>query len=124
LPKAGKLPVGGRKKGDFEIYQSGRYLTVTESYCRHTHQNHGQTDIIESVFNEIFGSKKDRDAGEKIQPQLNFNVTEILEKAYVSKTGEQIRKLYNGDYSDYPSQSEADLALCSHLAFWFSTMRE
>ena len=23
-----------------------------------------------------------------------------------------------GDYSDYPSQSEADLALCNKLAFW------
>jgi len=119
--KGGKLPVGGRKKGDFEIYQSGRYLTVTGNHIAGTPTKiMDRPDIIESVFNEIFGSKKDRDAGEKIQPQLNFNVTEILEKAYVSKTGEQIRKLYNGDYSDYPSQSEADLALCSHLAFWFS----
>jgi len=24
-----KLPPGGRKKGDFECYESGRYLTMT-----------------------------------------------------------------------------------------------
>lgn len=26
--------------------------------------------------------------------------------------------LWKGDWSRYPSQSEADMALCSHLAFW------
>lgn len=119
--KGGKLPVGGRKKGNFEIYQSGRYLTVTGNHIAGTPTNiMDRPDIIESVFNDIFGSKKDRDAGEKTQPHSNFNVTEILEKAFTSTTGEQIRKLYHGDYSDYPSQSEADLALCSHLAFWLS----
>jgi len=119
--KGGKLPAGGRKKGDFEIYQSGRYLTVTGNHIAGTPANiMDRPDIIKSLFNEIFGTTKDKGAEEKTQPQSIFTVTEILEKAFASRTGEQIRKLYNGNYSDYPSQSEADLALCSHLAFWFA----
>lgn len=35
-----------------------------------------------------------------------------------SRNGDKIRRLFNGDISGYPSQSEADLALCRHLAFW------
>lgn len=31
---------------------------------------------------------------------------------------EKVDRLYNGDISDYPGPSEADSALCFHLAFW------
>lgn len=43
---------------------------------------------------------------------------DLLEKAFKSKNGAKIQQLYNGDFSGYPSQSEADQALCNHLAFW------
>ena len=32
--------------------------------------------------------------------------------------GEKFKRLWSGDFSAYPSQSEADLALCRILAFW------
>jgi putative DNA primase/helicase len=35
-----------------------------------------------------------------------------------AKDGAKFRALWNGDTSGYPSQSEADLALCRLLAFW------
>ena len=38
-----------------------------------------------------------------------------------SKNGDGIKALYDGDTGNYPSQSEADLALCCHLAFWFKS---
>jgi len=116
----GKLPAGGRKKGDFEIYQSGRYLTVTGNHIKGTpKQIMNRSDIIDAVFNKIFGTTKDKGAEDKTQSRSNVSVTEILEKAFASKNGDKIRTLYSGDYSGYGSQSEADLALCSHLAFWF-----
>jgi putative DNA primase/helicase len=43
---------------------------------------------------------------------------ELLERMFGSRSGEKIRRLWAGDWSDYPSQSEADQALCNHLAFW------
>ncbi len=48
----------------------------------------------------------------------NVSITDILEKAYLSKNGEKIQALYNGDYSGYGSQSEADLARRAHLRLW------
>ena len=37
---------------------------------------------------------------------------------YRGKNGKKIKKLWEGDISDYKSQSEADLALCNYLAFY------
>ncbi|MGD0275914.1 MAG: hypothetical protein ABSB79_07650, partial [Syntrophales bacterium] len=37
-----------------------------------------------------------------------------------SKSGDKIKSLYQGIWTDHPSQSEADLALCCHLAFWLN----
>ena len=42
----------------------------------------------------------------------------LLEKARSSKNGERFWKLYSGDTGAFQSASEADMALCSHLAFW------
>jgi putative DNA primase/helicase len=48
---------------------------------------------------------------------------DLLNKAFKSKNGAKIQQLYNGDFSGYPSQSEADQALCNHLAFWLDRDR-
>lgn len=42
----------------------------------------------------------------------------VIAKASASKQGEKFSALWYGDASAYGSQSEADLALCSILAFW------
>jgi P4 family phage/plasmid primase-like protien len=43
---------------------------------------------------------------------------ELIEKAKNAKDGAKFSALWNGDISEYKSQSEADLALCCLLAFW------
>jgi putative DNA primase/helicase len=56
---------------------------------------------------------------EKPKPQSMGNGTnddEILKKAMDSD--DKFRRLFKGNYGDYSSQSEGDLALCSKLAFW------
>ena len=42
----------------------------------------------------------------------------ILELATHAKNGDHFAKLWAGDWTGYPSQSEADLALCGLLAFY------
>lgn len=132
----GKLPAHGRKKGlpeyggdncredavpAFEIYESGRYLTITGNRIAWTPTDvMSRPDAIATVHKRIFSdTATNKGKPEIVQPVVNLSVTDTLKKAYRSKNGEKIRALYNGNYSDYPSQSEADLALCSHLAFWF-----
>lgn len=43
---------------------------------------------------------------------------ELLQKAMSSRMGAEFQRLWNGDITGYKSQSEADMALCSSLAFW------
>ena len=133
----GKLPEHGRNKklpqygGDncrkdaipaFEIYESGRYLTITGNRIAGTPTDiMSRPEAIDIVHKRIFSDTTDKGKPEIVQPMANMSLTDTLEKAYRSKNGERIKSLYNGNYSDYPSQSEADLALCSHLAYWFNS---
>src|SRR5437868_12708594 len=43
---------------------------------------------------------------------------EMIDKAMAATNGAKFKTLWNGDTSDYASPSEADLALCTMLAFW------
>jgi hypothetical protein len=52
-------------------------------------------------------------------PLLSLEDEELLEKAWLSGNGHKFTKLFDkGNFKDYKSQSEADLALCAMLAFW------
>ena len=43
----------------------------------------------------------------------------MLRVAFGAKHGAALRRLWGGDRTGYASDSEADLALCSMLAFYF-----
>ncbi len=104
----GSLPFDGKKKGDFEIYQRSRYVTVTGHHLDGTPTTieDRQTEIEEMVreFFQTYGFRLSDD--------------EVILKAKSSSNGEKFNRLWEGVRTDYPSQSEADLALCSILAFW------
>ncbi|WP_424016315.1 hypothetical protein ACOZ4N_01440 (plasmid) [Halorientalis pallida] len=58
-------------------------------------------------------------------PGVPLDDREVIQRAYNSKSGEKIQQLYCGDPdlfsgadSEYPSQSEADMALLFYLGFW------
>lgn len=96
-----KLPEGKRKIGRVEIYDSGRFLTLTGQILA------GYTEI--KFFD---GEKLYRlfvAAGEDLK---------IIDKAIAATNGDKFRALWNGDWSEYPSQSEADMALVSILFFY------
>ncbi len=111
-----KLPPSGRKKGQIEVYENGRYLTITG------HALEGMPKAIENRQDETLSLHK-KIFIPKEKPSINkplLNDTELLQKAFNSANGDKIARLYNGDISDYPSHSEADAALCSHLSFWLN----
>jgi hypothetical protein len=119
----GKLPENGRKKGDYEIYQANRYMTVTGHVLEGFPRTLEPRQIeVTAFYEEIFGVP-----GKHLQQEINHQVgrpldgwRDLLEKAFRSKNGNMIEKLWNGDASDFSSSSEADLSMCSHLAFWFN----
>jgi hypothetical protein len=67
-------------------------------------------------------SKKDR-KGVKLEPLTD---EEILEKARTAENHKEFNLLWEGKWQEagYPSQSEADLALCCMLAFWSGKNKE
>jgi len=118
----GKLPPQGRRKGHFEVYDSARYFTLTghhlEGTAREIHARQGE---IEAVHAEIFGNEQKKplkDDGVNSETSISISNTYLLKKAMEASNGDKFRRLWEGDFSEYSSQSEADLALCGLLAFW------
>lgn len=74
---------------------------------------------IDRFYKEVFPEKNVCTMVQK-EPAQFFTPDDRLKKALASKTRAEIQKLLDGDFSAYPSQSEADLSLCNHLAFWFN----
>jgi putative DNA primase/helicase len=119
----GTIPPGGRKRGGIEMYDSGRYLTVTGHHLPETPRTIASRQAeFEALHAQVFGSRPGSRAtiaevpthGES--PQLDDDI--IIAKALGARNGEKFARLWSGDPSEYPCHSEADLALCTMLAFW------
>ncbi len=115
------LKLEANRHGSFECYTEGRYFTVTEKIYK-------EYDTIREVTKQealdllsILGYPW----GKEVKPVTQTVVTnsipneEVLERMFNAKNGPKAKALYNGDTSDYKNdESSADMALCSHLAFW------
>jgi hypothetical protein len=74
---------------------------------------------IEGLHAELFPQPTQRPAvTSPTPPGTTLPDTEILDRLFAAQNGADVRRLWDGDTSGYVSHSEADLALCSHLAFW------
>lgn len=116
----GKLPPTGRRKNNVEMYESGRFFTVTGNLCSEFSETRDCTESIKSLHEKYIGGGNEPTTG--IQPVLPLNLSEaeIIRLAENSKQGDSFRRLYSGKWDTLPygSQSEADLAFCNMLAFW------
>ena len=117
----GRLPVDGKKKGGYEAYQSGRYLTVTGHVLPGLPQTIEPRQMeVDAFYKAVFGTPEKPPERER-KPRTDAPLSDwkpMLEKSFLSVNGSGIKRLWEGDHSSYPSQSEGDMALCSHLAFW------
>jgi hypothetical protein len=116
----GTLPPKGRKKGNVELYDSVRFLTVTgHAYgdCREVVECDSQLNALHAT---IFEQPKRQPVQATPRPPLDISDSDLLAKMFSSKSGDKIGALMSGNFQSYfSSQSEADSALCFHLAFWF-----
>ena len=118
-----KLPPKDRKIGNFECYESGRYLTVTGDHLPGTPLTiERRQDQLTAIHTEVFAERNQRRTKQTRRPPhaapVNLEDDDLLEIMWAAKNGDSVQRLYHGDFSGYPSQSEADLALASHLVFW------
>lgn len=119
-----KLPPGGRKAGQIECYEDGRYLTVTGRHLAGrpdtvNYQQEAVDAVHAAVFAERRAKQEQAQARNGASANNNLDDNELLKLARKAENGEKFSGLYDcGDVVGYPSQSEADLALCQMLAFW------
>src|SRR5215218_8136510 len=115
-----ELSAGGRRKGQIEMYDSGRFFTVTGQHLPGTPKKIVERQVeIEVLHRMIFGfTKGDTNGQVSHGPGNDLSDTEILARAGQAANGEAFDKLWAGDTSGFASRSEADLALCSRLVFW------
>jgi len=118
----GSLPDKGRKRGKVEMYDksSPRFFVVTgRTLDGHDKIERRQAEIT-ALHAEVFGeSEPEPEPGPmRTSGAMNLSDAELLTKAVSAGNGAKFEQLWDGNVNDYPSQSEADLALCNLLAFW------
>lgn len=120
----GSLPPNGRKKGQVEIYDQGRYMTMTGNHFRFSPRTiEDRHDELLVLHQEIFGQshrKTSQTEDDAFSRGQGLSDAELIAKAHQAANGNRFAQLWRGDWqgAGYPSQSEADLALCGLLAFW------
>ncbi|WP_319404796.1 DUF5906 domain-containing protein [uncultured Desulfosarcina sp.] len=116
----GSLPKSGRKKGPFEFYESGRFLTITGHHLEGTPKNiQSRQQQLTEAHASVFGKATVQPKPTKARSLSFSDDSQIMQHMLQSASGGKIQRLLSGDYSGYPSQSEADQALCGYLAFWY-----
>lgn len=121
----GSLPqsvVGtGRKsaKHGLEIYQYGRYFTMTGNR-ENANEIYDRTDEIAEILEKYFDDSDVQgrvNLAEFEKDEIKLSNEALWERMFRSKSGDEIRSLYNGNLIN-DDHSSSDLALCNHLAFW------
>ncbi len=123
----GQLPPGGRRKGLIEMYESGRYFTMTGATLGNlTAEVESRQAELTALHAEVFGNGEQETSNSASpasagQPRITSALAddELLERAKNAANGTKFDRLWRGDWAaGYQSQSEADLALSGMLAFW------
>jgi putative DNA primase/helicase len=116
--------------GHIEMYDSGRFFTVTGARVDGTPETVKQVnDDIKEIHSRHIaddaGEGRQTDISETPDPDPGSNSgsgdlddSEVVKKAQAADNGEAFKRLWNGSTAGYESHSEADLALVGHLAFW------
>ena len=117
----GTLPKRGRRKGNVEMYEDGRFFVMTGNSISEYSTITDCTERIKPLHEKYIGGGKTEPAAKMQQNYVSaadMSVSELLQAAVNAKNGNAFAALYSGDISGYTSQSEADMALCNMLAFW------
>ena len=144
----GFLPDGGNRSdiegadGHLELYETGRYLTVTGAKLDGVPDDVQQVnDEVSELHAQYIADDETENTGESgavegdspaSKPTLNgdkpgssdLSDAELVEKAKNAVNGDKFSRLWSGDTTGYESHSEADLALCGLLSFWSAGDRQ
>ncbi len=121
--------------GQIEVYSEGRYFTVTGKHLPGTPITiEARQQQLDEILSSLFPPKVEGDAAlcragvfpvpSPSKPEdealAALDDETIIRRAKNAKNSAKFRALWEGDWEGegYPSQSEADAALCLILAYW------
>ncbi len=135
----GKVPGERKRHKNLEIYDEGRFFTVTGNVIKDKDRSHIKPieqellplyqKYMPAVGNQIEHKETRNEQGKRSTRENPFkqrygkssnDVLELLfEKGYFHYTGEDIRRIYYGNYESYfTSQSEADFFMLQRLLYY------
>lgn len=113
----GGLPEGPRKNGKVEIYDNKRFFTVTgnvvEGAPSAVIERHAE---LLQLYDELFRSPSTKNQTAAKTGKIDSCALNPATKN--DGPEDKFSRLWSGNFQDYTSQSEADLALCRLLAFY------
>jgi hypothetical protein len=108
----GRLP-SGVHRDNVEAYSTSRYMICTGNVLR----NEPIKDY-QALLDVLYGEMKPAPTSQLEEVESVLTDEEIVERASSASNADKFNSLCAGDFSTYPSQSEADFALLSIIAFY------
>ena len=128
----GKVPDGGNRSGDFEMYDRARYFALTGVHIDGTpvepqpaqdaidalHAEHVGDDASDADENQSAFADATPTATGDGSKTADLSDADLLERARNAENGALFDRLWSGNASGYKSHSEARQAFANLLAFW------
>jgi primase-polymerase (primpol)-like protein len=130
----GRIPPDGNRRNTsgqgIEMYESGRYFTITGNRVPGTPLAvEHRSDQIATLHGQMFGraggtrsppARKQRPTDWSPGPVASITAEDqaLVNRIFTSKAGPKFWRLWRGNTEGHDTDSEADLALASILAFW------
>lgn len=117
----GEIPGDRDRKGDVDLYETGRFFTVMGGHLEGTHGEFEDrpdelvTDYDEYVHENTTSPEPETDVANFSQ---GLDDHESLRRAKAAANGDKFEPLWRGSTAGYESHSKADMAVCALLAFW------
>ena len=107
--------------GEVEVYDHLRFAIFTGEVLEPEHPISDSQAALDWLLQNIFATKTN-EGPRAVSPNVKTEILlesdeQILKRALAHD--KKFSQLFSGDCSAYPSQSEADLALCSKIGFWW-----
>ena len=120
----GKLPKGGHHNEDIGVFDSKRFFCITGQVISEvsTAIEPRQTEL-DALVRQYWPGDFETVKAFRAEKKTSRTDADLISKAMTAKNGDKFTKLWNGETTGYDSHSEADLALCSMLAFYFDNDR-
>ncbi|HEU5379128.1 MAG TPA: hypothetical protein VFV38_27210 [Ktedonobacteraceae bacterium] len=115
-----KVPGSRRRKGQVEIYDELRTLTVTGWHLEGTPLAiEERQEELDGLYRHLFPEEQRPAALPQPQVPTDLNDADLLARAERARNGHRFSRLWSGNTDDYGGDhSSADLALCGMLAYW------